>query len=169
MIERHDAIADVEDVVHAVADEDDADAVILEAADEIENLANLLDGESGGRLVHDNQARIESGGAGDGDRLALSARQFLDRLFDAFHMDLESLQMFGRHGAGLGEIDDVEAENPAARLAAQIDVLENRQVSGKGEILVDHFDADPAGIPGACELDGAAIENDLARPWGVEA
>src|SRR5262245_57649988 len=71
VIERHDPVADVEDVVHAVADENDADAVILEAADQIENLANLLDGKCCSRLVHDDDTRVEGRGTGDGDGLTL--------------------------------------------------------------------------------------------------
>ena len=79
MIERHDTVADIEDVVHPVGDQDDADAVILEALDKVENLADFLDRQRRRRLVHDHDPGIEGGGAGDGDRLALAAREFLDR------------------------------------------------------------------------------------------
>ena len=94
--QRHHPVADIEDVVHAVADQDHADAVVLQALDQVEHLADLLDGERRRRLVHDHDLGVEGGGAGDGDRLALAAGQFLDVLVDRFDVDVQPVEMVGR-------------------------------------------------------------------------
>src|SRR4029079_10975846 len=168
-IECHDTVADIENVVHPVREQDNADTVILEAADEVENLAHFLDRQSRRRLVHDHNAGIEGGGAGDGDRLALTAREFVHRLIDAFDVDLETFKMLLGHFARPRMIDDRKPENSAPGLAAEIDVLEDRHVSGEREILINHLDADVACIAGASEGNRSAVENDLAGARGIKA
>src|SRR5436190_13436200 len=89
LIERHDAVAAVEYVIHPVRNHDDGDAVILERLDEIEHLADLLDGQRRSGLVHDHHPGGKRRGASDRDSLALAARQVLDILVDALDPDLE--------------------------------------------------------------------------------
>ena len=73
----HDAdpVGQVEDVVDVVADEEDADALVLQLPDEVAHLGRLRRPERGGRLVHDQDPGVEVDGPPDGDRLALAARQ----------------------------------------------------------------------------------------------
>ena len=52
-VERGDPVGDLEDVVHVVRDQHDAEAVVGEPADQVEHLAGLGDAERGGRLVED--------------------------------------------------------------------------------------------------------------------
>ena len=61
----------------------------------------LLDAQRGGRLVHDDDAAAEGGGAGNGDALALAAGQRLDRLVDV--LDRHEAEG-GQLRAGLGRI-----------------------------------------------------------------
>ena len=74
-----DPIGEVEHVVDVVADEEDPDPLRLQLGDELVHLAGLGRTERGGRLVHDQDAGVEVDGPGDGHRLALPARQRLDR------------------------------------------------------------------------------------------
>ena len=75
LVHHGDAVADAEEVLEPVGDEHDRDAARLHAGDQREHRLDLRHGERAGRLVHDQDARLEGGGAGDGDRLALPARQ----------------------------------------------------------------------------------------------
>ena len=77
----HDAdpVGQVEDVVDVVADEEDADALVLELADEVADLGRLGRPEGRRRLVHDQDPGVEVDGPGDGHRLALAAGERLDR------------------------------------------------------------------------------------------
>ena len=72
-----DPVGEVEDVVDVVADEEDADALGLELLDQLADLGGLGRPERGGRLVHDQDARVEMDRARDRDRLALAARERL--------------------------------------------------------------------------------------------
>ena len=76
----HDAdpIGQVEDVVDVVADEEDADALVLELADEVADLGGLGRAEGGGGLVHDQDPGVEMDRPGDGHGLSLAAGEGLD-------------------------------------------------------------------------------------------
>ena len=62
-----DAVANREHVGQAMADEDDADALAPQRSDQLEHMLDLAHGERRGRLVHDDQPRVESQRAGDRD------------------------------------------------------------------------------------------------------
>src|SRR4029077_2184571 len=166
--DRHHPVGDIEHVVHPVADQNDADAVLLEALDEVEHLADLLDRQRGGRLVHDDDAGVEGGGAADGDGLLLAAGEFLDRLVDRLHPNLQAIEMVRGHLAALLPVDDGEAADASARFAAEIDVLVDRHVPGEGKVLIDHLYADRARVAWAVETDGSSLEKELAGARRVE-
>ena len=75
----HDAdpVGQVEHVVDVVADQEDADAVRLQLADEVVDLRRLGRAERRRRLVHDQDPGVEIDRPRDRDRLALAARQRL--------------------------------------------------------------------------------------------
>src|SRR6185312_10695944 len=77
-LQDHDAVADGEDVVEAVADDDLGDAVALQLEHGVEELGRGGDGKIGGRLVEDNDLGVGDDGAGDGHRLLAAAGQRLD-------------------------------------------------------------------------------------------
>jgi hypothetical protein len=81
-----DAVCEVEDVVDVVADQEDADAVLLQLFDELADLRRFLRAKRGRRLVHDQDAGIEEDGARNRHRLALAAGQRLDRLLEALEV-----------------------------------------------------------------------------------
>ena len=66
------AVGDRHHVVHAVGDEDDGDAVVSKASDQLEDLGGLAQAERGGGLVQDDQAGGERHRSRDGDGLSLA-------------------------------------------------------------------------------------------------
>ena len=77
VVHDRDAVREVEDVVDVVADEEDADALALQLADEVTHLRGLGRPKGGGGLVHDEDARVEVDRPGDGHGLALPAGEGL--------------------------------------------------------------------------------------------
>ena len=75
-----DPVGDRKHVGHAVADQDDADAVIAQPPDQVQHLRHLAHGDRGGRLVHQHDLRIGKPRSGDRDRLPLPARHLLDQI-----------------------------------------------------------------------------------------
>ena len=67
------------DLVQPVRDEDDADAVGLERRDDVEQLVGLGERQARGRLVEDDQPRLDRQRLGDLDHLLLGQRQAGDR------------------------------------------------------------------------------------------
>ena len=74
-----DAVGDLEDVVDVVGDEEHGVAGVAHLLDEAQHAMGLLDAEIVGRLVEDDDLGGELHGARNGDRLALAARQRVDR------------------------------------------------------------------------------------------
>ena len=61
------------------------------------------------------------------------------------------------------------AEQSALRLAAEIDVLGNVHVPGKGQVLVNHLDSEITGIARAVEPNLPAIKDQLPFARRVQA
>ena len=69
-----DAVAHVADDAHVVGDEQEGEAeLVLKPHHQVEHLGAQRDVEGGGRLVGDDEARLQRDGAGDADALALAA------------------------------------------------------------------------------------------------
>src|SRR6476660_4992944 len=81
-VQGHHAVGDLRDVVHVVADQDDAEALVGEPADQVEDLARLRDTEGGGRLVEDHDLAVPEHRLGDGHRLPLATGEVRDDLPD---------------------------------------------------------------------------------------
>ncbi len=62
-----------------------------------------------------------------------------------------------------------DAEDPACLLPAEEDVLVDPHVAGQGQVLVDHLDAELAGISRAVEPDRLAVDEQLPLARRVEA
>src|SRR6266700_6064459 len=76
--EHRHPVGDLENFDQVVRDKHDRTAAVGETAREIEHLARLGHGECGGRLVHDDEARIEVECAADRYSLALAAGKATD-------------------------------------------------------------------------------------------
>ena len=80
VLHHRQAVGEIEDVVDVVADQDDADPLARQFADQRADLAGLLRSERRRRLVHDQDPGVEVDGAGDGHRLALAAGKRRDKV-----------------------------------------------------------------------------------------
>ena len=66
-----DALADREDVGHAVADQDHGHALLGEAPDQTQDLFDLAHADRGGGLIQQQELCLRETGARDGHSLAL--------------------------------------------------------------------------------------------------
>src|SRR3546814_5102577 len=115
--------------MQVVADEEDADTLLLQMVNQLGNHGGLLRPERRGRLVHDEDFGVEQDGAGDGDRLALTAREVLHRVLDVLEVRVEAMQHRARlvlHGIG------VEQPERRPQLADEKEVGRGVEIFGQG-------------------------------------
>ncbi len=84
-------VAELEDLVQPVADEEDRDAAVAQAADDREQALDLVGRERRRRLVEDQDARVDRERLGDLDELLVGHRQAADRRADV-EPDVELLE-----------------------------------------------------------------------------
>ncbi len=156
-----DPVADVEDVGHAVADQDDRDALRLHAADEVEDLRHLADRDRRRRLVHQHELGLGEAGAGDRHRLTLAARHLAHEVARS-GLGLQLLEELGRAVDHRLLVEHVERPPALLELAAEEHVVGRGQVVGDGEVLVDHLDPDVARVDRAVEVHDIALHLDRA-------
>ncbi len=156
-----EALADVEHLAHLVADEQHRDAARLDVAHHAEQGGDLASGQGGGRLVHDQQARVGRQRPGDGDQLPSGGGQAVGGGIE-IEMHAEPLHRGLRMRAHAPPADDPA---PVAQLVADRQVLGDGQVPEQREVLIDHLHPEPdrvarrhAGDLGAVDQDGAAID-----------
>ncbi len=77
--QHHGVIGDLQRLLEVVGDVDDRDAAGREVADDLEQHLDLGGAERRGRLVHDEDARVDRQRAGDLDDLLLAEAQVLDQ------------------------------------------------------------------------------------------
>ena len=141
----HDAdpVGQVEDVVDVVADQEDADALVLELADEVADLGRLGRAEGGRRLVHDQDPRVEVDRPGDGHRLALAAGEGLDRRAKRVKFGFRR-PITLRVASSMAPSSSVP--QPRRHLAAEEHVGRRIDVVGEGQRLVDRLDVVGLGV-----------------------
>ena len=144
-----DPVGDVEHVLEVVADEDDAVALLAQAAHEVEHLLRLRHAERSGRLVEEHDLVLPQDRSRDRDRLALPAREGGDRDADARDLHRQAPQ----HVDGLllhaDLVQDRHRPAGAGRLAAEEQVRDHVEVVAQGEVLVDRRDAERGRVVGA--------------------
>ena len=154
-----DAVRDLEDVVEIVRHDHNAEPAVGEAANEVEHLPRLRDAQSRRRLVQDHDPGVPHDRLGDGDRLALAAREARHGLTDrAERRDREAVQGLPRRLLHPGLIED-DAVDP---LAPEKHVRHDVEVVCEREVLVDDLDSERRGIPGPGDRHSLAFEVDLA-------
>ena len=80
LIEHGDAVGEMEDDAHVVLDQHDGQvAVLVQPADELGDLVGLLVAHAGGRLVEQQQARLERERHRDLGGALVAVRQFADQ------------------------------------------------------------------------------------------
>ena len=135
--QHRDAVRDAQHLVELVADEHDGDALGAQVAQRAEQLVDLLRHEHGGRLVEDQHPRAAVQHLEDLDALPVADAEVLD---DRVGVDAQAVLVGQLADARGGPSADVEPAEPR-RLRAEHDVLQDGQVVGQHEVLVDHADA----------------------------
>ena len=156
-------VGDLEDFLHAVADEEDGDALVAQVADQLEQLRDLVGRQRGGRLVHDQDADIERDRLGDLDRLLRGKRQAARR---AAHVEGDA--ELGEDRLGVAE-HLPPADHLAAVLMADEDVLGDVEVGKEQRLLIDRGDAEALALGGVADGHRLAGEQDFAAIGLVDA
>ena len=131
-----DAVGNLVDLLHAVRDVDDADALGLQATDQFEQAKRLLVGERRGRLVQDQHRRLGAQPLGNLDHLLLGPRQ---PGHGAAAVDVE-LQV-REHALGATDHRCPIEQQPAPRFLPQEQVLGNAECGHQREFLEHRADA----------------------------
>ena len=162
-----DAIGDLEDVRHVVADENHRHPLTPHPLDQLQHLPGLAHAERSGGLVEDDHLGPECRGTGDRDRLALATRECLQPL--AYVLDggdpelVELLARLGAHPTGVELAKHTAQRTAHPLLAAEEHVACDVERGGHGERLVDRFDARPARLSvGLLNDDRLALQQDVA-------
>jgi hypothetical protein len=124
-VHRH-PVGDLENLDQVVRDEYDRAAAVGETAREIEHLAGLGHGECCGRLVHDDETRIEVERASDRDSLALAAGKAADRRIGVGDMGVQLLQQRGDARLHLGAAQERHAGDADDEFAPEKDIVRDR-------------------------------------------
>ncbi len=152
-----DPVGDLEHFVELVGYEDHRDALIGQVANRSEEFRHLLGYQDGRGLVENEDLRPAEQDLDDLDPLP-----FADR--EVFGQGLR----IERESVGLAQLDDLvlggtEIDLDAgARLGAEHDVLEHREVVGQHEMLMNHPDAEIDGVLGGTHLELRAVHQDRA-------
>ena len=144
-----DALAQSEDLLEPVRDEEDCDARLAQRRGHAEQPVDLDGRQRRRRLVHHDHARIERERLCDLDELLLRDRQAAG---DAVGVEANPEPLEDRVGL-LAHGTAVDAPAGAERLAADEDVLDDGEVGEERRLLVDHGDPGVAGICGPVHRD----------------
>src|ERR1700722_3223234 len=120
-----------------MSEEDHGDALSLEPSEQREHRLHFSHGESRCRLVEDENAGIERGGASDRDRLSLPARQLRHLRGDVGNSYLEALQ----HFASATLHSRLVEKGASPQFSTQIEIAGDVDRVAEREVLIDHLDA----------------------------
>ena len=129
-VEDQEPVADRVGVARVVGDEDHGQTLLAGFDDALQHDARLLDTEGRGGLVEDQHLGAEVAGAGDGDRLALAARQRADRLFGVADVDAHAGHLFLGDPLGLTLVDPPSADPPILVGSAPRKKFRHTDISG---------------------------------------
>ena len=147
-------------------DEEQGAALVAQAAGDGEQAVDLDAAQGGGRLVHDEHPGVERDGLRDLDDLLVGDRE-AERRAVGVDPHAEPREEAER----LAPASRLRSMRPSerGRLAAHEDVLGDRQVGEERRLLVDDGDAGGLRLGGRGEVDGLAVEQELAGVALVEA
>jgi hypothetical protein len=160
------AICDAVDLVELVADEEEGLACALQELDEQEQLLDLLGRKGGGRLVHDDDARVDRHGARDSDQMLVGDAEIAQAGAGVDMRRAHRVEHFARLGAHGAPVDQAET---VLRRVAEENVFGNRQIVEQYRFLVDRRDAVAERGMRRRQRDRFAIDADLALVRLVDA
>ena len=158
----------LEDVGHAVADQDDGHALRLHPSDEPQHFGHLADRDRRSRLVHQHELGVRQAGAGDCDGLALAARHLAHEVAGP-GLGLQLLEDLGRAVDHRPLVEGAERAPPLLDLAAEEHVFGRGQVVGERKVLINDLDPLGARLDRAGEMHRLAFDHDLAGGGGKVA
>src|SRR5579859_1200589 len=158
-VQHRDPVRDLEDVVQVVGDDHHGQPLVPEPLDQVQHLPGLHHPEGGGGLVQQHQLGVPHDCLGHRHRLPLTTRERGHRLADRAHRGHPK----GLQGVGRRQFHRVLVEQAVPQpFAAQEHVLDDVQVVGQRQILVDGLDAERGGVAGAPDVYRFPLEEDLA-------
>ena len=152
-----------------MGDVDDADAARREPLDDTEEGALLLGSQRGGRLVHEDDARVERHRLGDFEQLHLREAQ-VAHVGVGVEVDFqfrENLLAPRSHRRLVAHAQPREQPVSMPRIAAQKQVALHVHEPHEAEFLVNNADAQFTYLRGRSALDGAALEVDLTGVFSM--
>jgi hypothetical protein len=158
-VEHGDPVGNFEDVVEIVGNDHDGQPVVLEPPDQVQHHPRLGHAESRRGLVQQHQFRVPHDGLRHSDGLALASRQSCDGLADRAHCGHMQARQ-GRRGRSLHVV--LVEEEAANTLATEKHVLNDVEVVGQGQILVDGLDSQRRRVPWAADVDRPSLPEHLA-------
>ena len=126
-------------LVQTMGDEDDADAVGLQAGDDLHQPLRLRQSEARGRLVHDDAARVERQRLDDLHQLALRQRQFGERRVrrEIRTEAIDQRTHFGTQGLAIDQLQ----QSAMDRFATDEDVAGDVEIVEQVQLLMNERDA----------------------------
>ena len=153
-----DALADLEDLLQPVRDEQHRGPGRPQRADHVEKPCDLGGGQRGGRLVHHDDPGLKRERLGDLHDLLVGDGQPAG---DPARVELDAQPL--EQGSGLRPHEPaVDAPGGQQRLAPHEDVLGHREVGEQGWFLIDDGDAGRLGGGRPGEDGGLALDEQLA-------
>ena len=149
-------------MLDVVRDEDHAQALGACPNDVTKDDRGLLDAQRRRRLIEDQDPRPEVFRPGDGQRLALAARQRSDELPRIADLDPDLEHLVGRDFAGTGHVELLERPEPRRGLRADEEVAADRHKRQHGQVLVNRRDASIQGVARRAEDDRLAVHEERA-------
>ena len=133
--QHRDPVGDTGDLVEPVTDVDEADAFGFQTADLLEQALGFLAPERRGRLVEDQEARIQGQRLGDFD-LLLGGDPEMAHLGGGGDVEPQAMQLLGR-----APVHEVAIDAAAThRQPADKNILGNRQIENEPHLLMDEAD-----------------------------
>ena len=152
-----DAVGQRLHFVEAVRDIENGDAVIAQAAHDVEQRRYLVIGQHGRRLIEDHHLSLVQQRACDLHELALGERQVANAVARPGRR-AHPRQQFG--GAAVHR--PVVHHEPAADLAAEKQIFGNRQVARQQDFLMHQHDAGGLRLHGIAKRDRPAFHREAA-------
>ena len=149
-------VGELEHLLHAMADEQDRDALTLEIAHQAEQLLGLVRGKRRRRFVHDEDANVHRNRLGDLHRLLRRQRQAAR---GTAHVERDA--EFCENRLGLAE-HLRPADHGASILVADENVLRDIEIGKQQRFLIDRRNAHPLGLGRAGDRDAVSVQPDLA-------
>ncbi len=157
--EEVDAIANLEHLRIVVGDQDDRNiAPLLQFEHQIQDETAFAHTERGQRLVHDQDGRVRVDGTGDGNALALTAREHRDRVVDIGNADTEIIQVFDGQRAHQLVVEKRNTQDPFLSFPAQEHVVVNAEIVDQRQILIHGLNTQSSGFDRRIQVDWLPVE-----------